>query len=370
MAHAAILRCARHHNKGAADNAGFDYLFERVAPYIKAADIACFNAEFPAAKRLRLCRRMYRFNAPRSMVGALHTAGFDIANLANNHSYDQGISAVGETVEVFREAGIIPVGTGKNKREAYGTRVVKYREWRMAFIGASRILPEKVLNSPPEIPQAHYFVLDEIIRSIRKARSMADIVVVNVHWGTEYKSFPKNEDLISARKMMDAGADVIAGHHPHVLQRVIEHSSSDGRRCIAAMSLGNFISNQSPTYKYGKSSLRYGDTRDGAILRVTFEKDGRGVRLVGWDAVPLWTWIDRVERRACSSCTYDIQVWPIPDALERIRRELKSPGLTSERRKYLRRMHDDLLRRCRRTLDRLGAPEGTPPLLSSIHLSR
>jgi len=366
MAHAAILRCARRHSKGAANNSGYDYLFERVAPIIRAADIACCNAEFPVAKRLRQVRRSCVFNSPRGMVDAIRNAGFDVANVANNHSYDQGKTAVGETVDAFKKAGVEPIGAGKSKSEALSIKLFERNGLRVAFIGASCLLPKKITDFPRKGPQARYFRIEEMTRSIREARRTADVVVVSVHWGVEYDSRPRLKEIVLAKKMMEAGADVIAGHHPHVLQPVIEHIASDGRRCIAAMSLGNFISNQSPSYRYGKSRLGLGNKRDGAILRVEFEKDRDRVRLVTWDAVPLWTWTDRVETGAGPFSTYNMQVWSIPEALVRVKQEIGSRTISNEKRIYLRRMHDDLFRRGQATLAHMGAPQKTSPVLSSL----
>jgi len=353
--HIALLRCAGEHSEGEKNNHGFDYLFERVAPWIETADIACFNAEFPAADRMRQSRGPYLFNAPRALVDALAAAGFDVANLANNHSYDQGTYALPETRDAFIEAGIVPVGIGRNAGEAGAAGFVEKSGFRVAFLGASRLLPEAALDDPPGRPHANYFRLEEMLESIRNAAREADIVVVNVHWGGEYARSPRKEELALARRMMDAGADVIAGHHPHVLQPVMDYVTEDGRRAVAAMSLGNFISNQAPYYDYGKSRLSYGDTRGGALVRVAFKREGLKVSMAGWDAVPLWTWSDGMEKRACRGCPYNMQVWAIPEAVDRLERMLASEGISESRRKHLVRMREDLRRRESRIMESLGA---------------
>ena len=370
MAHAAVMRCAKLHDRGPSNNYGYDYLFEKVAPLVRGSHIACCNAEFPVSARLRQARKSCVFNAPKAMVTAIKKAGFDVVNIANNHSYDQGIKGVGETVRAFEEAGLAWVGAGRNRREAHSRRIMKYGDWRVAFLGASAILPKRILDSAPDVPRARYFQIEEMLRSIRAARRNADIVVVNVHWGYEYSRLPSQREKSYARMMMDAGADIVAGHHPHVLQPVIQRRTADGRTSIAAMSLGNFISNQAPRYLYGKSRASYAYQRDGAIITATFEKNGEKVSFTKWNAIPLWTWSDRVEKNACRTCAYNIQVWPLEKAFEDIDLELLSPAIPSKRREYLLRMRTDLQKRGRVTMNHLGVPVNVRSVLSLAETER
>lgn len=361
MAHIPLLRCAREHEEGEKSNEGFDYLFRKVSPWIESADIASCNAEFPAAERLRQRRRPYIFNAPKAMVKALGDAGFDAANLANNHSYDQGTYALPETRKAFIEAGIAPVGIGLNAEEAEEARIIERNGFRVAFLGASRLIPEAALDDPPGRPRANYFRREKMLASIRKAARDADIVVVNVHWGGEYARRPRREELDLAREMMEAGADIVAGHHPHVLQPVLDYVTEDGRRAIAAMSLGNFISNQASDYVYGKSRFSHGDVRGGALVRVRFRREGLKISMAGWDAVPLWTWSDKMESRACRGCPYNIQVWVIPEALDRLEKMPASEDMSESKREYLVRMREDLQKRELRILESLNVPPGREP---------
>ncbi len=358
MAHIPLLRCAGKHDKGEKNNEGFDYLFKKVSPWIESADIASCNAEFPAADRMRQRRRMFIFNAPKAMVNALAEAGFETANLANNHSYDQGTFALPETRKAFKEAGIAPVGIGLNAKEAGSAVIIERNGFKVAMLGASRLIPKAALDDPADWPHANYFRREKMLASIRDSARRADIVVVNVHWGTEYDPTPRREELDLAKEMMEAGADIVAGHHPHVLQPVLDYVTEDGRRAIAAMSLGNFISNQASYYVYGKSRLSYGDTRGGALVRVRFEREGLKITMSGWDAVPLWTWSDRMETRACRGCPYNIQTWAIPEALSELERLIASEDTEEAKRKRLIRMREDLQERKLRILESLNAPDG------------
>jgi len=359
MSHMAILRCAKRNDRGALNHNGFDYLFERLKPYTTRADIATVNAEFPSPNKIRHGRVMMVFGAPFSQVQALAWAGFTVANLANNHAFDQGIEGVAETAEAFENAGIKTVGAGRDLAEAEKVVVIERKGIKVAFIGACKLLSPRANLRDPSRPHVIAFELERMVEWIRKARAAADVVVVHVHWSAEGHEQAGERERRDAIAMMEAGADLIVGHHPHVLQPVITYTASDGRRCIAAMSLGNLISNQRPGYRYGSGS-RYGDPRDGALLRVTFQKQNGRVMLLSWDAVPLWTWNDRYDPDNRVKYPWNIQVWPIPDAIEKINASLAQLDVRSAQKKYLITMRQDLAWRAQRILKHLGAPNQSP----------
>jgi poly-gamma-glutamate synthesis protein (capsule biosynthesis protein) len=125
-------------------------------------------------------------------------------------------------------------------------------------------------------------------------------VVVSLHWGVEYAQQPRPADVELAHRLADAGALVVLGHHPHVLQPVELYRRGDGRTAVIAYSLGNFVSNQSRRYVHGVTPPAVAATRDGALLRVALARRdyGRGVVRVeidGADFVPLWTENDTAE---------------------------------------------------------------------------
>ena len=125
-------------------------------------------------------------------------------------------------------------------------------------------------------------------------------MVVSLHWGVEYDAQPRAEDVALAHALVEAGALVVLGHHPHVLQPIELHRRPDGRVGVIAYSLGNFVSNQSRNYVHGVTPEKVAATRDGALLRVGLARRdyGRGVVRVevdGADFVPLWTENDTAE---------------------------------------------------------------------------
>lgn len=355
MTHQAVIRCAQRNNKGEDNNNGFNYVFSRVKPHIEKADIATFNAEFPVPSKIRNRPRQYVFAAPVAMIRALKWAGFDVANLANNHAFDQGREGVAETISAFREVGILTVGAGYNQEEAQQFLLVESKEIKVAFIGATTLFNRNLNSKEPGDPHVNQYKLGKVVEKVKVARKVADVVILHVHWGYEGHTQPAEWQKKDAIALMEAGVDVIVGHHPHVLQPIVSYTASDGRFCVCAMSLGNLVSNQRPAYRYGSASV-YGFPRDGALFYVKFEKENGRVKLVGSTALPLWTWNDRFDPDNKVKYPWNIQVLPITDALREIEGQL-SGDVSQTKRRYWVTFRDDLLKRKQNIISHLGIPE-------------
>src|SRR6185312_4758366 len=120
-----------------------------------------------------------------------------------------------------------------------------------------------------------------------------DLLIVSIHWGIEYAPKPERDDVTLAHRMLDAGASVIVGHHPHVVQRVERYRTPDGRSALILFSLGNFLSNQSETYVDGISPDKEGDPRDAIIglfaaVRTDDGPQGVHVELGNIRVLPVW----------------------------------------------------------------------------------
>jgi len=132
-----------------------------------------------------------------------------------------------------------------------------------------------------------------VLEAIRKARIQCDLLVISIHWGIEYAPAPRSEDVETAHRMLDAGASVIVGHHPHVLQPVETYRTADGRSTVIFYSLGNFLSNQSRSYVDGLMPDREGDPRDSMIglfsaVRKDYGPGGIRVELGHVGVLPAW----------------------------------------------------------------------------------
>jgi poly-gamma-glutamate synthesis protein (capsule biosynthesis protein) len=133
-----------------------------------------------------------------------------------------------------------------------------------------------------------------VLEAVAAARNQCDLLVVSVHWGAEYAAAPLQSDVDLAHKLIDAGASLIVGHHPHVLQTIETYPSSDNRTAVILYSLGNFLSNQSRNFVQGLAPDRTGEPRDSLIVSfAAVKKDygpaGTRVELGSVGMLPAWT---------------------------------------------------------------------------------
>jgi poly-gamma-glutamate synthesis protein (capsule biosynthesis protein) len=264
-------------------------VFDKLAPLLVSADISMGNLEGvidSAGSALEgpfgISYYPYSLVAPPHATALLQGAGFDLLGLANNHALDLGDLGLAETVSRLETEGMEVVGAGRGLPEAYMPIVRKFDRTNIAFLAFNAIsFPEQFSKNDSFREDSGWRVAEldsqKALEAIRFAHSRADIVVVSVHWGDEYspQAYPWQRD--AAREMRDAGADLIIGHHPHVVQatQVFEPAGQDQSRRsgFVAFSLGNFIFDQ-----------RREHTRQGLILRAFFDRDG--LRAV--QALPVW----------------------------------------------------------------------------------
>jgi poly-gamma-glutamate synthesis protein (capsule biosynthesis protein) len=215
---------------------GYRYPWERVAPTLRAADVAFGNLECAVSRRGSPVPKQFNFRGtPAALRRVARFAGFDVLNLANNHSGDFGVGAFLDTMRLTRSLGMTPVGAGMDRGRALEPRVVTKHGLRIAFVGFSDRLPLSfyATSTRPGIA----FAAEPAIRgAVRRARRVADVVVATFHFGEERHHTPSARQRLYARAALGAGAHAVIGAHPHVLQP--RHHR--GRRAVA-YSLGNFV---------------------------------------------------------------------------------------------------------------------------------
>jgi poly-gamma-glutamate synthesis protein (capsule biosynthesis protein) len=340
LMHGAVKESAAlHRDPGGGDEEGYGWLYAQVADLLAAPDLTFANLETPVAPVADRGSRSYVFNAPPAAARALRAAGVDLVSVANNHVFDQGRPGFLETLRRLDEAGLAWVGAGAPPAEA-GPRVLEARGLRIAFLAWSRFFNDdgNACAPPQTCLRAALLDPDRAVAAVREAAASADAVVVSLHWGDEYASRPRPADVELAHRLAEAGALVVLGHHPHVLQPVELHRRTDGRLAVIAYSLGNLVSNQSRHFVAGVTPDRVGATRDGALLRVVLARRdyGRGVRQVevaGVDYLPLWTENDAAEldQRRDPGARASIRVVSLDRALREVRAELAAmPDPVSE----------------------------------------
>lgn len=231
------------YNKGAGTY-DFSDSFIYVKDFISDSDISIGNYETTTNPDLAYTGYP-RFNTPPEYLAAIKDAGFDVLATANNHSLDTEVEGIISTIDNIEAAGLDYIGT---QREESNRILYKNVEGiKLAFLsytyGANG--RENLLEVREEVPQLNYLNDEKIESDIRRAKAQgADFVIVYPHWGIEYQSAPYERQIELGRNMIEWGADLVIGNHPHVVQPYEYVEASDGRTGFIAYACGNFISFQ------------------------------------------------------------------------------------------------------------------------------
>ena len=216
---------------------GWEQVLAALAPYASSADLAFANLESPLTDA-PLLHEGYDLRAPTQAVQSLQAAGFDLVSLANNHALDAGAIGLEDTLDTLQDAGIEAVGPGSEAQPVHlqGLTIV----WLAMDDAGSRV----------DIRAAQ--------ANLAEWRSRADLLVISIHWGVEYQESPSPRQRQLAAELAAAGADLIVGHHAHVLQPV-EWVLGEGRGqpTLVVFGLGNAIFDQGapPQARHGATLL-------------------------------------------------------------------------------------------------------------------
>lgn len=246
----------------------FSYCYARVKPTISAADIATINQETIVAKSYEPSGYPL-FNSPQELGAEVVKTGFDVVNLANNHMLDKTAKGLKEAIDYWDASGLVRTGAYKDEADLNKVEYIEKNGLKIGLIGITQYTNGLSLPSGSEL--RYILTTDEatIERKIKAAKETCDVVLVNVHWGSEYTTTPSSDQRNLAKKMAQWGANVIIGHHPHVLQPVEWIENSDGTRTLVAYSLGNFISQQNTAARVIGGMLHYSVSKDFSTGKVT-----------------------------------------------------------------------------------------------------
>jgi len=279
-------------------------VFDAVAPILGSADLTVANLETPVDST-QSYGGFPLFNTPESVLDALTDAGFDVLQTANNHCLDRGRSGALATLAAIERHGFGSAGTWPSAeardtpwvlRELPGPVTVAFLAYSYGTNG------EPMPSGEPWL--VNWLDAGQMQHDIVRARQQADIVIVGLHWGAEYRHQPMEWQRGLAHSLVEAGADVVMGTHPHVLQPAEVHSvvRAEGvRDGLILYSLGNFVSNQ-----------RTPDRDGGMIARVTITsclQTGEH-HVVAARFTPVW--VDT--RLADGGLAYRVLPVPPPDA--------------------------------------------------------
>lgn len=236
----------------------FKFPFLKIADYLQGADILFGNLESVISDKGKNVGSSNSFRADPSAIEGLNHAGFDVISVANNHIYDYSEAAMKDSFERLGRAGIEYAGGGFNENEAFSAKVEEVKNVRIGFLAYNNFnLGSRFWRATADRPGIALVSEEDLQRmenDIREAKKKADILIVSFHWGDEYTFVPNDFQVVFARALIDAGTDLIIGHHPHVVQPVEKYKNG-----WIAYSLGNFVFDQ------GFSK----ETMSGLLLEVT-----------------------------------------------------------------------------------------------------
>ncbi|RNA69397.1 CapA family protein [Alteribacter keqinensis] len=215
---------------------GFDFIpmFEKITPYINEADFSIINLETMHGSQ---------YPASAEVSDALKGSGFNMLTLVNSHTLENGEEGVLETINHLNDSGLPYTGAYESQEDKENVRIIEINNISFAFLSYSQ-----GTNGMP-VPEGKDHLISLIEEStleseIREAKEMSDVVVLNLHYGEKYTDYPNEYQTYFSSVAAEAGADIIFGHHPQVLQPFEWLKTSDGREVFVAYSLGNLISGQ------------------------------------------------------------------------------------------------------------------------------
>ncbi len=278
LPHSSVLDSAAANAGG---NGGYDFgpMFAQIEPLVASADLALCHMETPlSATNTNLTQsRVLSFASPHELAEDMAEAGYDGCDFASNHTMDRGVTGLAETEDVLEESGLGYAGPTGYEDRAGQAHVYEVDDVTVAHLGYTYTLPnsgEPTTTVPDEAPwlaESLWPVTGSqgIVDDAERAREDgADVVVLSMHWGNEYRTEPSTDQTEIAQTLLESGAvDLILGTHVHVPQPCEE---INGRYVLYGM--GNSLSNQSPDVD---SRLR-SETQEGMVAEVTLTLDGDG----------------------------------------------------------------------------------------------
>jgi poly-gamma-glutamate capsule biosynthesis protein CapA/YwtB (metallophosphatase superfamily) len=239
--------------------------YRLLAGLLRSADIAVgsLDASLSDQSPPVPCTETRNLMAPAASAQGLQFAGFKVITVATNHIKDCGVEhgcvnqSLFDTLDNLRRAGISPVGAGHTLTEAVTPVIIDVQGVRFAFLGFSAIASN--LWATATTPGTAPFSPEVYLAAIRQARAQADVVIVLPHWGTEYAPEINWEQYQAAPLMVEAGATLIVGNHPHRVQGMETFANG----AVAVYALGNFVFDQQ-----WSDNTQY--TQEGMLLLATF----------------------------------------------------------------------------------------------------
>ena len=290
------------------DDGSYDFHenFDYVKPWLKQADLVIGDFEGTVNKDHYLAGYPL-FNAPGEVMDAIKDAGYQVLDLAHNHILDSQIEGVFSTADAIEKAGMTPIGVYTHEprekapiviKEVNGIKVALLA-YSYGFNGIEEyISKEDYDNHLSDLNE------DKMKAEIERAEKEADITVIMPQMGIEYQLEPTEEQKQLYHKMIDWGADIIFGGHPHVVEPA-ETVEKDGDKKLIIYSMGNFISNQRIETMQDEENAKW--TERGVLMDVTIKKKAGKTTIETAQAHP--SWVNRTPKGTYSPEGYPLYLY-------------------------------------------------------------
>lgn len=245
-----------------ANNRDYDKVFGGVSPYFKNADLTFANLECAVLKddasAYTQAKKNIHLYCSYDMIDAAREAGINVFGAANNHGFDYGDKPVEELIEYFKKNNVYYSGIGMNIGDAAKFTLIDQNGYRIAFIAITDVFYKEACATADR-PGVLTTTYSEYNKLVYDASRSADITIVYFHWGEENEVTSNKEQTALGHRLIDAGADIVIGSHPHVLQNIEKYK--DG---VIFYSMGNFIFDQGTTF-----------SRDSVIVEMNLDQKGK-----------------------------------------------------------------------------------------------
>lgn len=237
---------------------GLSYPFDKTREFLNQADLTFANLEGALSDQgLPVPGKGIWLRAAPASVESLQMAGIDIVSLANNHAMDYGERALQQTMALLNSSKIAYIGAGDDQQTASQVHYQEVNGIKTAWLAYTEFT-RNTGAATEDTPGVAPFIEENILKDIESAKKSADIVILSLHWGSEYQDLPHEYQRAAAHSFIDGGADIIIGHHPHYIQGVETYKNG-----LIAYSLGNFVFDQNQA-----------KTKQGLILSLEISKFG------------------------------------------------------------------------------------------------
>ncbi len=283
-----IIHEAVFKNAETSDGYDFSHIYEEILPFIKDADISYINQESPICGDSFGITGYPSFNSPESLGDFLIGSGFDVISLANNHMFDYRLKGFEGMLKYWDKKDVLSVGAYKNENDYDNIRILEKNGVKIAFLSYTDFINSSKMSTYNElkkngdtdvvIPLTDH---DKIKEQIKYAKSKADLVFVGMHWGEEDEFKADSSQKKTAQVIADAGADVIIGSHPHVVQDIEWIKGTNGNDTLCIYSLGNILSTMEPARNLV-----------GMMVGFDIVKNSNGAYVENIEAIPVVTYYE------------------------------------------------------------------------------